>query len=122
MKKILMILGMCSLFACAQKAEPFTGEYIMLNAQEGAEITLGFNGSDFYGVAAVNNYFGSYESNANGGIKFNTVGSTMMAGPRNLMDEERQYLHNLSRVNHYKIEGDKLILSGKGQTLTFQRK
>lgn len=122
MKKLLMMLSACMLFACSQKGEPFTGEYAMLNAPEGAEITLGFNGTDFYGVAAVNNYFGSYTRNANGSVKFNTSGSTMMMGPRNLMEEERKYLNNLDRVNSYKTDGDKLILSGKGQTLTFKRK
>ncbi len=122
MKKFLTMLSACMLFACSQKTEPLSGEYVMLNAPEGAEITIGFKGADFYGVAAVNNYFGSYTSNADGTVKFNTVGSTMMMGPRNLMDEERKYLNNLNQVNNYKTDGDKLILSGNGQTLTFRKK
>ena len=122
MKRFLTMLSACLLFACSQNGEPFTGEYVMLNAPEGAEITLGFNGNDFYGVAAINNYFGSYTRKTNGAIKFNTVGSTMMAGPRDLMDAESKYLNNLERINSYKTDGDKLILSGKGQTLTFKRK
>lgn len=111
MKKIFALCSVLLLMACAEKSNSLNGEYKMLNAPEGAEITLGFDDTRFFGKAAINNYFGSFEKDGNH-IKLSPAGSTMMAGPENLMKVEYQYLQNLEKVDAYTLDGSKLTLTG----------
>lgn len=122
MKKLLSLFAVLGLFACTEKPVSLDGEYVMLNAPEDAEITIGFEGERFFGKAAVNNYFGSF-TNTDKTIKFGPAGSTMMAGPEPLMKVESTYLQDLSKIDGYILQGKTLILSGPDNlSLTFEKK
>lgn len=122
MKKLLSLFAVLGLFACAGKPVSLDGEYVMLNAPEDAEITIGFEGERFFGKSAVNNYFGSF-TKTDKTIKFGPAGSTMMAGPEPLMKVESTYLQDLSNIDGYNLQGKTLILSGPDNlSLTFEKK
>ena len=122
MKKLLSLFAVLGLFACSEKPVSLDGEYVMSNAPENAEITIGFEGERFFGKAAVNNYFGSFTKTDNT-IKFGPAGSTMMAGPEPLMKVESTYLQDLSKVNGYSLQGKTLTLTGPDNlSLKFEKK
>lgn len=121
-----MLLGLWALLSgCRQTADSDISikgqEYLLQNAPAGLEISLGFdeNGNDFHGQA-VNNYFGSYSIKGNK-IRFSLAGSTMMSGPREQMQAEREYFIDLDRTDTVFVEGDSLQLRGKGKSLLFKR-
>lgn len=125
MSKLLsLIFGALLFTACsAEKPDSFVGkEYKLTNAPANAEITLGFDGKEnrFFGKAAINNYFGSYTLDGNK-IAFGPAGSTMMAGPEELMKAESFYLQFLPQVKTYTLDGKKLTLStDKNEELIFE--
>lgn len=123
-KFMSLIAGILMFSACsAQEPNSFIGkEYKLTQAPNNAEITLGFDGKEnrYFGKAAVNNYFGAYTLEGEN-LSFGPAGATMMAGPEPLMTAEQEYLQFLSDVKSYKLEGNKLILTGaEGKTLTFE--
>lgn len=121
MKKILFALLCAGVVACTKAKPTLDGDYRMLNAPENAEITLLINGNDFSGQAAVNRYFGSLSREGNT-IKFMPAGSTMMAGPRNLMRVETNYLQGLDKIHSWKLDGNRLVLTDdNGKELIFER-
>lgn len=112
------------LTACSgQSADSFVGkEYKLKNAPDNAEITIGFDSKEnrFFGVSAVNNYFGSYMLN-NDKLTLEPAGSTMMAGPEELMKAEQEYLQFLPTVISYKLNGKVLTIVGEaGKELIFE--
>lgn len=121
MKKIFAICSLLLLFACSEKNVSLDGEYKMTNAPENAEITIAFEGNRFSGQAAINRYFGTFESDGNS-IKFGPAGVTMMAGPENLMNIEQKYLQDLNKITAYQLKGETLIFTGTDNViLTFDR-
>lgn len=123
-KLFSLILGTLLFAACtAETPDSFVGkEYKLQNAPANAEITLGFDGKEnrFFGKSAINNYFGSYTLDGDK-ITFGPAGATMMAGPQELMTAEQEYLQFLPTVKHFKLDGEKLILSGAdGKELVFE--
>ncbi|MBO7257507.1 MAG: META domain-containing protein [Alphaproteobacteria bacterium] len=131
MKKILIAVLMClSILGCkdettVQKSSPSIKgvEYILMNTPNDATITLTFSGEDnrYFGKV-LNNYFGSYEMQDNGSLHLSGAASTMMAGPRDLMQLEQDYFIKLSKVIGYEISGDILILHlSDGQTLVYKK-
>lgn len=111
MKKILAVFGFLTLLACCEKNQSLDGEYKMLKAPDEAQITIGFEGSRYFGQSAINRYFGTFEKDGNH-ITFGPAGATMMAGPENLMKIEHEYLQNLAKVNSFSLKGKTLTLSG----------
>lgn len=109
--------------ACSEADGSFSGkEYKLLKAPENAEITIAFDEKEprFHGQSAVNRYFGSYKLDGTKLI-FGPIGSTMMAGPQNMMEAESIYLQFLPEVVGYKLESDRLILVNKeGKELVFE--
>jgi heat shock protein HslJ len=94
---------------------PFTMEDVT-----GAEVTLNFEADQANGKSGVNNYFGGYTSSTDGTLQFDALGSTMMAGPEDLMTLEAEYLAALQSTFGYTIDGDTLTLFGAAdQVLTF---
>lgn len=125
MKKIVYVL--CSLFmlaACDGGNTTIEGhKYKLRNGEPSAEITINFDGNEnrFYGLSAINRYFGSYKTDGDK-ITLGAVGSTMMAGPEKLMAAERNYLHFLSEVKTYRLDGNRLVLSkANGESLVFEK-
>ncbi len=125
MKKVLsLILGVMFMITACDKnsAEIFAGkEYKLADAKPDVEITLGFAANElrFFGKAAINHYFGNYTVDGDK-LKLETAGLTMMAGPKELMEAEQNYLKALSMVESYKLNGKKLaIRTSDGKTLVF---
>lgn len=124
MKKLLAAaFALVLLAACSKASDSFSGkEYKLTDASDNAEITIAFDkdGSRFYGQSAVNRYFGSYKKDGNK-LTLGPIGSTMMAGPENMMKAESAYLQFLPEVVSYKLDGKKLVLSdAKGKKLVFE--
>ena len=75
----------------------------------------------FAGQAPVNRYFGQINAQDKT-FKTGPVGMTMMAGPPELMDAERDYFTVINDVRSVDIEGGQLILTGSdGKQLVFDR-
>lgn len=60
------------------------------------------------GVGACNRFFGSYEWGGGDSLRLMSVGMTRMACPN--MDLEDDFVRALDRVDHYRIDGDRLEL------------
>ena len=74
------------------------------------------------GAASINSYFGTANVHADGAIAWPApFGSTRMAGPPELMDQEAAYLEALARTERWRLDGAGLVLeSADGRTrLTF---
>lgn len=123
MKKFLSVF-LCILImsGCGAKAESFKGkEYKLRNAENNAEIILGFgaDGNRFFGKV-VNNYFGTYAVEKDN-ISFGPAGATMMMGPEALMDAESNYLQMLPAITSFSLDGKKLVLkTADGKELVFE--
>ena len=118
MKRLISLaLVFFALAACykPQAPESFVDkEYILTNVPDNVRITLGFEGKDnrFFGKSAVNRYFGIYVL-ADNNLTLSPTGSTMMAGPQDLMEAEQNYLKELLKVRTFKLEGRQLKLYTK---------
>lgn len=125
MKKILLGLLLMFMFAgCSvlstKPADKLMGkEYVLVNSSDEVKISLNFAEENFFGFSGVNNYFGKYKVEGNK-LNISHIGSTLMAGPKQLMDMEYNYISKLDKVEKYKIEGKKLILTtNDGNNLVF---
>lgn len=126
MKKIL--LGLLMIFALAgcsglssKTAESVVGkEYVLTTSTKEVKITINFAEENFFGFSGVNNYFGKYTVSGDS-MKFSHVGSTLMAGPRDAMEKEFEYISALDKVEKYQLQKDTLILTtSSGQQLIFK--
>ena len=120
----LMVLG-CKEEAIAQKSTPTIKgvEYVLMDTPNNATITLTFSREDnrYFGKV-LNNYFGSYEMQDSGYLVLSGAASTMMAGPRDLMQLEQDYFIKLSKVAGYETNGEILTLHlSDGQTLVYKK-
>lgn len=70
---------------------------------------LKFEDGKFYGDASVNRYFGSYTLD-NGKLAMGRVGTTMMMGPNDAMEQEYIFTRLLEKVTSYEIVGEELKL------------
>ena len=88
------------------------------------EITATFDSAEgkVTGSAGCNNYFGGYEINKNDLTIIPPIGSTMMACPEPVMEQERGYLGVIEAAESYEIEGDKLRINCGEQVLIFGQK
>jgi heat shock protein HslJ len=80
---------------------------------DNAQTTLAFaDGGKISGRGACNRYFGTAEI-AGDKIKFGKVGSTMMACPEAVMDQETRYFKALNNAERFSIEGPYLLIYAK---------
>ena len=91
-------------------------------ASNGTEITIAFDANENRVSGKVaNRYFGPFEMEGNT-IRFGMMASTMMMGPREAMDAEREYLVFLNTVNAFEFDGKTLVLKGAdGKTIEFKK-
>ncbi len=77
------------------------------------EITIEFKSeeSKIAGSAGCNSYFGGYEINKNELTIIPPIGSTMMACPEPIMDQEQEYFKLLETTETFQIQNDKLTIS-----------
>ena len=100
------------------------GDPDSLNAVlEDTEITIEFISAEgkFQGSAGCNSYFGGYEVSEDKLTIGSPIGSTMMACPGPIMNQEQEYLSILEAAESYKIEGDQLSITCGDKVLIFQR-
>lgn len=124
MKKILIAILMCLSILGCKEASVKGVKYVLMNTPNDATITLTFSGEDnrYFGKV-LNNYFGTYEMQDNGSLHLSGAASTMMAGPRDLMQLEQDYFIKLSKVIGYEVSGNTLTLHlSDGQELVYKKK
>ncbi len=111
-KKLLSVLIMALGLTACTKSENIKGnEYVMLDAPNGAEITLMFSDTDNRASGkVVNRYFGTYTIDGNK-LTFGPMASTMMMGPEPLMQAEYQYLQDLPKTVSYEATSNGLTLN-----------
>ncbi len=81
-------------------------------------ITLNFADDGINGSAGCNSYFG--EANQSGSsLTFGAIGSTRMACPEPIMQQENAYLAALGTVSSFTLEGDQLTLDYEDGRLVF---
>ena len=98
-------------------------EYVLTNQFVGENLTLGFDKEGrIFGFAGINRFFGK-ATIVNGTITIDALGTTRMAGPREKMIIEDQYLTLLKSAKTISIEKDALILTNeREESLIFNRK
>ncbi|MGH6630078.1 MAG: META domain-containing protein, partial [Burkholderiales bacterium] len=91
-----------------------------------SNVTIAFAPSGkLSGNASINYFSGNFRFDAEGRLEWPRAGFTMtrMAGPPELMAQERAFLESLRRTVHYHADGQQLVLeSANGSiVLTFLR-
>lgn len=91
-----------------------------------SNVTIAFDPSGkLSGNASVNAFSGNFRFDAEGRLQWPRAGFTLtrMAGPRDLMAQERAFLDSLRRTVHYHADGQQLVLESANRTvvLTFSR-
>jgi len=91
---------------------------------EDTEISIEFISAEgkMEGSAGCNSYFGGYEVSEDKLAMKSPIGSTMMACPAPIMNQEQEYLTILQNAESYNIEGDQLQIVGVDKVLVFRRK
>jgi heat shock protein HslJ len=133
MKKLLVLLLLLCLTACDGELKmsdiagnwqltTMNGEPAPMDVRGGLGVTLEIQeDGKFAGQAPINRYFGQINTQDKT-FKTGPVGMTMMAGPPELMDAERDYFTIINEVKSVDVKGDKLSLSGPdGKQLVFNR-
>lgn len=126
MKKILLgLLMVFALVGCSgissKTTQSIVGkEYVLTTSTKDVKITINFAEENFFGFSGVNNYFGKYTISGDN-MKLSHIGSTLMAGPREAMEKEFEYISSLDKVEKYQVEKDTLTLTtSSGQQLIFK--
>ena len=114
MKKLIFSSVLLSLFLLGCKAVNMEE---MLNKKEyklasNPKITIGFDNGSVFGSSGVNRYIGSYTIK-DGSITFSNLGSTMMMGPQEDMDNETKYLAGLKESLAVKFDKENNLIIGR---------
>jgi len=91
---------------------------------EDTEITAELSSTEkrVSGSAGCNKYFAGYEINQNELTLTSPVGSTRMACPEAVMNQEAEYLEILQNIESFDIEGDQLRIVSGDKVLLFEGK
>lgn len=123
-KAFTLGVSLLALAACGdngQNPENLRGAAFIANG-DGTNITLSFDENEmrFYGQV-VNLYNGSYRASGDR-IKFDQDATTLMMGPADAMDAERNYFQFLTKVEKYNLNDGTLVLTANdGKTMTFKQ-
>jgi len=90
-----------------------TGQSHALPAKPLLSITLSGEGA-CAGFSGVNRYFGKMAITADGGVTAGPFGSTMMAGPQELMELESTFHQSLGSARRVEVSGNSLRFAGEG--------
>jgi heat shock protein HslJ len=86
----------------------------------GARITLTFRtGGQISGRSAVNGYGGTYRALPDDKVDLTITITGQMAGPKELMDLEKQYFDALPRLKRILVKPDHAILEGDSASMEF---
>lgn len=89
---------------------------------EGSKVTLAFEEGRVAGTAGCNRYFAAVTLGGEG-LSFGPAGSTMMACPDPLMQQERKFLDALARVDGFDIDAaGTLVLTAGGESVIGARR
>lgn len=108
----IFFYGKCFMCKKVDFATIINKKYIYINNDIESDITISFSDDSIFGSAGVNRYFAGYKFDGNR-IQFSPIGSTMMAGPMDKMELEREYLELLGKVDRVEVCKTKLILKTK---------
>ncbi len=120
-KTLTLGVSLLALAACGNTDNGLRGAKFIAPGN-GANITLAFDTDDmrFYGQV-VNLYNGSYRASGDR-IKFDQDATTLMMGPADAMDAERNYFQFLTQVEKYNLNDGTLTLTANdGKTMTFKQ-
>jgi heat shock protein HslJ len=78
--------------------------------------TIEISGDDFSGNAGVNRFFGKFE----GVSVVSPIGTTMMAGPPDLMGLEKDFLDLIGKANSWSVQGGRLRVEAGGMAAVFE--
>lgn len=83
-------------------------------------ITIDFAAPNASGFGGVNQYMTSFTSTSEGGLEFDPIASTKMAGPDDAMAAEQAYFLALDSVTGYSVVGGQLeLFAGSEVVLTY---
>lgn len=96
-------------------------EYVYVDNGIKTDITLTFsNDGRIFGFAGVNRYFAGYKLENDDQLILSPIGSTMMAGPLEKMDLEKNYFDLLKEANKVKICKNQItLMTNNNQMLKF---
>jgi len=98
------------------KLSKYSSDGNLKDVTETSKADLTFEDGKFYGDGSVNRYFGSYTLN-NNELSMGRIGSTMMAGPEDAMQQEYAFTALLEKVTSYEIVGEELKLFNNGEVI-----
>lgn len=111
MKKLVLGVLMF-LAACTGEQTPAfkTGSYKLVDSLNNVPTTITFNSDGKVSGKVVNNMMGSYTLGNNNSINISPMATTMMMGPEEAMEAERNFLQILPKIKSYKTQGEYLVL------------
>lgn len=96
-------------------------EFMLENKYPEIGITIAFDTNRIYGFSGVNRYFGGYILSNGNNLSIGALGSTMMAGPEENMNAERDFTSLLPEVSNITLSVTNLELTLKyGEKLVFK--
>lgn len=115
MKKLIILTLLLFTVSACQSRMDITSEikktdgkiYYLAAPYKNTKITITFSGNSFSGFAGVNNYFGNIEVK-NNQIIIKDVGRTRMAGPKEIMKIEEDYIKSLQASNKLSVHNKEL--------------
>lgn len=117
--------GVLAIAACGNDA-PQNPELLrggeFTTEMNGVTVTLKFdpNDTNVYG-RVVNSYRGTYNATGNK-ITFSPFASTMMMGPADAMNVERDYFDFMTKTKSYRLKDNSLTIKGTdGREIVFQK-
>jgi heat shock protein HslJ len=87
----------------------------VVSAPHPPTITFGDDGRAF-GTGGVNRWFGAFEL-AGDQLRIGPAGSTLMAGPPELMEQEQRFLRRLEGTHSVTVDGREVVLERDGTAL-----
>lgn len=125
MKKIFSILFLIfSLIGCQNKksiSDIEGTEYVLTNTIPGSTITILFTKDRVSGKSGVNNYTALFNLNGNE-FTIKNGALTRMMGPKDLMNQEDEYMKDLENAKRLKIDDNSIeIETSNGKKLVFKK-
>lgn len=111
MKKyiLLVIILVLSIYGCKSENMEKVIDNNTYKLSTNEKITIGFDNGSIHGSGGVNRYLGNYEIK-DGIISFSNLGSTMMLGEPEDMDNESRFLKRLEDNMTIKKSGENILI------------
>lgn len=122
MKKYLFIMIFMFLFSIVSFAQSVLSgkNFILLENNKPTEISISFKGNGVNGNSGLNSFFGEYSVKGDK-ITWVRMGTTLLAGPPELMDKESNFMGKLGMVDTFSLKKDILTFKLKnGETMVFK--